>query len=697
MPQVAESALGASEQSRAPGCPVPGDGRPLAGEHAKEEIAMMGRLMTVALLLTLGVGVAGAQTPGKIMQVRVYQGQALVTREVGFEAKAGPQEVLVTDLPDQIVPDSLYAAGGEKVAIRAVRFRMTATTQEPRPEVRALDEQIKQRQQDQKRAASDLSVLESRDKFLDGVEKFATTVGDEELRKGSLKPGTIQDTARFVFTEREQIAKKRLALEAEQQEAQEALALLERQRAQLAGSLSQNIREAVVFVDAAQAGPATVQLSYLVNGVGWAPAYSVRLNAKRDRLGLDYHAVLTQMSGENWPDVQLTLSTSTPRMVASAPVLSPMRISLVAAGEKPEGPLAPSAEAFNERRQALQQELRSRKAGPPGPRGERGPVGAMGPGGDTGAQGAPAVPAQAGETGGLPGLPGQGNMPPVVEDLVAVNLVAARLQNMELAAPDEVVRMSRTVVGGATEGLAVDYPIPGRISIESRRDQQMFHIATLDLAATFYYTAVPLLSDYVYQAVECVNTSEVPLLPGPYNAYVEGAFAGRGELPLVARGQGMAVGFGTETQLRTARELQDKTTTVRGGNKLIQYTYCIRLQNFMPQATKVRVWDRLPQPPDNQVTVTLTKPDPPLSEDPLYTSQQKPRGLLRWDLEVPANANGAKAYSFTYQFTMEFDKNYSIGDLPAAAAEAMRKDIQAMQRIQMGAGGGGSFGPPPHP
>jgi len=48
---------------------------------------------------------------------------------------------------------------------------------------------------------------------------------------------------------------------------------------------------------------------------------------------------------------------------------------------------------------------------------------------------------------------------------------------------------------GATEGLAVDYAIPGRITIESRRDQQMFHIATLDLGAAFFYAAVPLLSE----------------------------------------------------------------------------------------------------------------------------------------------------------------------------------------------------------
>ena len=114
---------------------------------------------------------------------------------------------------------------------------------------------------------------------------------------------------------------------------------------------------------------------------------------------------------------------------------------------------------------------------------------------------APAIPAQAGYAQGE-------------DESLASNMLAAQLQNMELSAPDEVVKLSRGVSAGATEGLAVEYAIPGRISIESRRDQQMFHIATLDLAADFRYIAVPLLTDYVYQTAECINTSDYPLLEG---------------------------------------------------------------------------------------------------------------------------------------------------------------------------------------
>jgi len=98
----------------------------------------------------------------------------------------------------------------------------------------------------------------------------------------------------------------------------------------------------------------------------------------------------------------------------------------------------------------------------------------------------------------------------------------------------------------------------------------------------------------------------------------------------------------------------------------------------------VRLWDRLPQAPDNQVTVQLVDPQPPLTADPLYLAQQRPRGLLRWDVQVPAGASGAKAYSFEYQFQIEHDRSYDIGDLPSSVAETMRRDLEVMKSIEAG-------------
>ena len=639
-------------------------------------------LAAIAMLLP---GVALAQAQWKITEVRVYRGGALVTREVPFDAKAGPQEVVVGDLPERVVSASLYATGTDSVAIRAVRYRMTAVEEEPRPEVRALDDKIKKCQADMNRIESQLKVLKQRTDYLDKLETFSAEKATDELSKGTLNPKSLTETATFIFTQRTQASDEQLRLEAEKETVQQTLQTLQRERATIAPTANRTRREAIVFLDAERAGPARFALSYLVDAVGWAPAYSARLDASHEKLALEYHAVVTQTSGEDWPDVKLTLSTSHPRMLAAAPLLAPLRIALVSGGEQAERQAAAEgAKDYTDKKRQLAQQIRSGGYGTGtvrGPQGPQGPQGQQGPAGGIGGM----MPGAGGYMVAPPAQPGMEFA--LADAFLNENALAAQLQNIELTASDEAVRMSKAMAAEDTEGLAVDYDIPGRVSLQSRRDQQMFRIATLDLKADFYYTAVPLLTDYVYQAVDAVNTSDTPLLPGPYNAYLDGAFAGQGSLPLVARGQSLTVGLGAETQLRAARELEDKTTDIRGGNNLLTYTYRLRLRNFMDQPVKMRVWDRMPQAPDKQVTVTLITPEPPLSEDAVYTSYEKPRGLLRWDVEVPAHAAGAQVYTFTYKFQLEFDKTYNIGELPAQTAEAMRADLDMLRGIRAFGGG----------
>jgi hypothetical protein len=52
---------------------------------------------------------------------------------------------------------------------------------------------------------------------------------------------------------------------------------------------------------------------------------------------------------------------------------------------------------------------------------------------------------------------------------------------------------------------------------------------------------------------------------------------------------------------------------------------------------------------------------PELSQDPFYVREERPRNLLRWDLEVNPDANGEKAMTISYDFRIELDKQMTIG------------------------------------
>jgi hypothetical protein len=628
------------------------------------------RIPLVLALIVCALAGAHAQVTGKITAVTVYRGQALITREVPVTVKAGGQEIVIDALPENVVPESLFASGDDNLTIRAVRYRTEAVDNEPREEVRKLDDAIAEKQKALRRNAALNAVYVARAKYLDRLEAFSADTSETDINKGVLDPKALQATAEFLFTQRTELADKQLTLAEEKLELDKAISLLQRQRERLTSNTTRTLQEAVILLDAAKAGNTKLALSYLVNNVGWSPAYAARYDSKKDKLLLEYHAVITQMSGESWDGVKLTLSTTRPQMVSEAPSLAPMIVALVRGGTPTSvysnngGAVGgkPSSRAYAQAWRNTKDRVQTED-------------------GDMNAPGEPAPnagPQGAGGFNGQMALP-QGNL--LRDGYFTWNVNAARLQHLELAAPDEAVKEIRHVSSSSDE-LSISYDIPGQISLQSRSDQQMLRIAALELKSDFYYTAVPLLTEFVYQAVDAVNTSDYPLLPGPVNAYLNDAFAGRGTLPLVARGQSFTVGFGTETQLRANREMLDKNTETHGGNARVKYSYRIRIQNLMTKTAKVRVWDRIPRAPDDTVTVTMQDVKPALSTNEYFVADEKPRGLLRWDIDVPAQSTGAKAQNLSYQFTMEYDKTFTVGELPTATVEKMRADFDELKELQ---------------
>jgi uncharacterized protein (TIGR02231 family) len=64
-----------------------------------------------------------------------------------------------------------------------------------------------------------------------------------------------------------------------------------------------------------------LEVSYLVDGAEWHPAYDARLDD--EQVTLTWHGLVTQSSGEDWPAVELALSTARPASTAGIPELDP--------------------------------------------------------------------------------------------------------------------------------------------------------------------------------------------------------------------------------------------------------------------------------------------------------------------------------------------------------------------------------------
>lgn len=555
------------------------------------------------------------EAASRIESVTLYRDQALVVRSVKAAVPAGVTELVVKDLPPQVLGESLFANADEAANVRAVRFRTRAVQEEPREEIRQIEQEIEGLQAQVRRSEAMGTVATERKQYLGKLENFAAPTAQMELTKGVLDAKTLQSLTLFLFEQRDALAEELLRIETEQADLSKQISLLQRRRAELTKGTSRTLREAVVFVDRKEAGEVELRVSYLVRQAGWQATHNLRANGDGANVTVEYNATAYQMSGEDWENVQLTLSTAYPALLAKGPEPAPFWVTLAQAGETPD------TREIAARAKRYQQELRK---------------------GELFQQQSLEVGAE-------------------LDANWRMNTAASGLQSMEITAPKATLGQLRLRDAAATEGLSVTYPLPGRISLESRSDRQMVQIASLKLNSEFYYVATPLLTSYVYREAEVANDSDVALLEGDATCYLDGRFVGRSRVPLVARGQRFRTGFGMNSQLRSARELVEKTDRTLGGNRQQSLHYRLILENYSEEPVNVRIYDRVPMPMEGtEIRLTLGEMEDKLSEDPLYLQRERPQGILRWDIEVPAKATGPDARKVGYQYTLEFDRELAI-------------------------------------
>ncbi|GAF88830.1 unnamed protein product, partial [marine sediment metagenome] len=210
------------------------------------------------------------------------------------------------------------------------------------------------------------------------------------------------------------------------------------------------------------------------------------------------------------------------------------------------------------------------------------------------------------------------------EQILVLNIPVRELADMK----QRVIEIART------EGVSVTYELPGKLTLPSRTDQQLVTIATITAGADFTLLATPLLTDYVYLQAELLNDSDTILLAGQSSMFRNGEFVGKSQLPIVTIGEKFTSGFGIDSQVQVARELEEKKTRIQGGNRIDTYHYRIALSNYKNTEVELRLLDRLPYTDGDSIKIELGEAEPELSKDGEYLRTARKKGILRWDLNL---------------------------------------------------------------
>lgn len=295
--------------------------------------AAMTTLATLAALWAAASPALAQDTASRIARVTVYPGSATVERVA--KVPAGARSITLGCLPASLDAQSLQINADP--AVRVGEFNVRT---EDRDVVAAcaspLDGRIRELEDQIAAVKAEATSLQLVDGYLKNVATGGMGYAGTETPAGRLQattPAQITATADALRKSAQESQTRAHQLQRKQEALELALKPLAAERERTANQRAQVVS---VTVTLATDREAELRLSYQVRGTGWQPTYRATLDAAKPSVLLERQALVAQNSGEDWSNVQLTLSTGQPGRATQGRLPRPWTLDI--APPMPKGP-----------------------------------------------------------------------------------------------------------------------------------------------------------------------------------------------------------------------------------------------------------------------------------------------------------------------------------------------------------------------
>jgi hypothetical protein len=199
-------------------------------------------------------------------------------------------------------------------------------------------------------------------------------------------------------------------------------------------------------------------------------------------------------------------------------------------------------------------------------------------------------------------------------------------------------------------GLDFVYPATAPASIPASGEHHNIPLFRERFGADLAYETSPGLMETAFLKATVRNTGERPILGGPTNLFVSGAYAGDGRIQTIGPGGEIALPLGADEDLRIRRVVipETETTGLLRREEVTVYTHRIEVGNYKRRAVTIRVTDQVPKSRNESVRIEVDAISPSAAEGPTETE-----GLVHWDLEIPAGET--RTVELTYRIRRPVD------------------------------------------
>ncbi len=265
----------------------------------------------------------------RISDVIVYPGAAVVTRTAEIDLPLGDHTVLFDNIIPQINENALTVKGQghAEVKIFGASLKREFLTQSANERVKDLQSKI-ELLEDQRALMTEMQkVLGKKTEYLDSLRLKAGEQLPKDMQTKMPTALELQDLGAYLNSNYEDVMTKSDENRKKLRELEREHLAMTQELYQIQGSAQQEKRSIAVDVQCTKPGKMKIMVSYLVSGVNWVPNYDARVDFARSSTELSLFALVSQVTGEEWSGVTLTLSTSRPTLGGQMPELSTWNVS----------------------------------------------------------------------------------------------------------------------------------------------------------------------------------------------------------------------------------------------------------------------------------------------------------------------------------------------------------------------------------
>lgn len=288
-----------------------------------------------------------------ISSVTVFPDRAVVTRTLLLDLHPGSREIDIEGLPMALLEDSVRVSGkgDASVKIAGIELRKTFLKEGEDERVKAIEKELERLKDESVAIQGVVRGLESQKRFLESIKIKASEDITKDINLARVKVPEWQELLKFYLDNLVRIDGDKKERQKKLRELQERITALENELQGLRYAQPKGQRSAIVGLEVSKGGKFRIDIYYAIMGAGWQPFYDVRANGSSNVVETTYYGEVRQRTGEDWKDVDISLSTARPAVGAKIPDIYPWYIGAQARPmeelERKMMPGTAKAEPFN--------------------------------------------------------------------------------------------------------------------------------------------------------------------------------------------------------------------------------------------------------------------------------------------------------------------------------------------------------------